>query len=157
MKWVIGTHTVRCHAHDHTADMERSTSSVARTSPSRASNISWSSVDMPSEVRCVPIWLIERKMGMGLTTALVRKAEPTPKLLSAWPIPRFSNRVDRVNSPLTEKEFEAVRPCAHRAQLLGDEQWMESTAWRLKIKSTLRPIGRPKKSPVPSLKRKNET
>jgi putative transposase len=54
--------------------------------------------------------------------------------------------VDRVNAPLGPVEEEALRVAIRRGQPYGDPEWQGSTASRLGLQSTLRPIGRPKKS-----------
>ena len=76
----------------------------------------------------------------------LQKPEPFPKLMSAWPLPRLPNWVERVNEPLSDKELEAVRRSAQRGQPLGDEAWVESIARRLNLESTMRPRGRPKRA-----------
>ena len=48
--------------------------------------------------------------------------EPTPKVLSPWPLPRLPNWNDRVNAPVSEKELEALRNCVNRGRPYGDEQ-----------------------------------
>ena len=73
----------------------------------------------------------------------LQPAEPAPALLSAWPIPRLPNWVERVNEPLTERELAAVRRSAQRGRPLGEPSWVEATAQRLGLASTLRPRGRP--------------
>ena len=70
-------------------------------------------------------------------------AEAAPALLSAWPIPRLPNWVEKVNEPLTERELAAVRRSAERGHLLGEPSRVESTAQRLGLASTLHPRGRP--------------
>ena len=79
---------------------------------------------------------------------LVDRADP--KLLSAWQIPRLPNWVRRVNEPLTEKEIDAVRWSLKRGSPFGDETWVESTALRLNLESTLRPRGRPQVRNLPN-------
>ena len=70
--------------------------------------------------------------------------EPDPKLLTAWPIARLPNWAKRVNEPLSEKEIDAVRWSVKRGSPFGNETWVESTARRLDLESTLRPRGRPR-------------
>jgi putative transposase len=77
----------------------------------------------------------------------LRKPEPEPKLLSPWPLPRLPKWVARVNEPLTKNELTAVRLSANRGRPLGDEGWVESTARRLNLESTMRPRGRPRVRP----------
>ena len=73
----------------------------------------------------------------------LQKGEPDPALLSAWPIPRLPNWVEKVNQPLTDGELDAVRRSAQRGSPLGDSPWIAATAKRLGLASTLRPRGRP--------------
>ena len=73
----------------------------------------------------------------------LQPAESDPALLSAWPIPRLPNWVEKVNEPLTERELAAVRRSAQRGRPLGKPAWVESTAQRLGLASTLRPRGEP--------------
>lgn len=68
-------------------------------------------------------------------------------LLSPWPIPRRSGWVQSVREALTSKEQTRLRWCLKRGTPYGDETWVESTARRLDLESTLRPRGRPQKLP----------
>jgi putative transposase len=68
---------------------------------------------------------------------------PAPQLLSAWPAPRLPNWVDRVNEALTDGELQAIRRSVQHGSPFGDPQWIESTARRLGLQSTLRSRGRP--------------
>ena len=70
--------------------------------------------------------------------------EPDPALLSSWPIPRSGNWIGRVNEPLTEKELAAIRKSVQRGSPQGSRPWVEHTAARLGLASTLKPRGRPR-------------
>lgn len=63
-----------------------------------------------------------------------------------FPIDRPARWVEWVNQLPTDQELEAVRNCATRGAPYGSASWVETTAKRLGIESTLRPRGRPKKS-----------
>ncbi|MEM9366413.1 MAG: hypothetical protein AAGD07_10490 [Planctomycetota bacterium] len=77
-----------------------------------------------------------------------RSSEPTPRLLSPWPIRRPAGWIDRVNTPLGDKELDQIRWSIRRGSPLGDASWVDSTARRLDLESTLRPRGRPRKKPL---------
>ena len=82
--------------------------------------------------------------------SLCRWRHGTPKekaLLSKWPIPRRAGWVDWVERALSAKEQKRLQQCMERGTPFGDETWVESTAHRLDIESTLRPKGRPRKAP----------
>ena len=66
--------------------------------------------------------------------------------LHAWPVPMPSVWLEYVNSVETEAELAAVRSCVRRGSPFGSSAWQRQTAARLGIESTLRPLGRPRKS-----------
>ncbi len=65
--------------------------------------------------------------------------------LTPWPIPRPSGWIERVNQAIGDKEVNKLRQCVRRGSPFGDEQWTKTTAKRLNLESTLRPLGRPRK------------
>ena len=77
-----------------------------------------------------------------------QKADPRPKLLSPWPIPRTPNWMERVNQPLSERELSLVRNSVQRGRPFGDQAWTEEVARRTGLDYTLRPRGRPRKKPA---------
>jgi len=48
--------------------------------------------------------------------------EPTPQVLSAWPVPRLPNWIARVNDPLSEKELAAMRRFSLRGSFFGSTE-----------------------------------
>ncbi len=73
-----------------------------------------------------------------------QRPEPEPKLLTAWPISRSPDWDERVNQALTDTELQAVRTSPQRGSPFGEASWIESTAKRLNLESSLRPRGRPR-------------
>ncbi len=69
-------------------------------------------------------------------------------LLDPWPIPRRANWVEWVARALSAKEQQQLLWCIKRGCPFGDEGWVETTARRLDLESTMRPRGRPKKFPI---------
>ena len=67
--------------------------------------------------------------------------------LAWWPIPRPAKWVERVNDPLDQKAERNVGQCIRRSSPFGEQGWVESTARRLNLESTIRPRGRPRKFP----------
>ena len=77
-----------------------------------------------------------------------RHGAPKEKsLLSKWPISRRPNWVRWVSEPLTPKEQKRLQWSIQRGAPFGEETWVESTARKLDLESTMRPRGRPKKAP----------
>ncbi|MBN2447303.1 MAG: transposase [Phycisphaerae bacterium] len=64
--------------------------------------------------------------------------------LSAWPLDRPRNWVQRVNRPETEAELAAVQTSLQRGRPFGDETWQRRTAARLGLTHSFRPRGRPR-------------
>jgi putative transposase len=65
-------------------------------------------------------------------------------LLSPWPLPRRPGWVAHVNAPQTDAELARLREAIQRGRPYGDADWLEQTAARLSLESTLRPRGRPR-------------
>jgi putative transposase len=68
-------------------------------------------------------------------------------LLHPWPVEEPSGWVEMVNEPQTEAELDALRRSARRGTPYGEEPWQRQTAARLGLGHTMRPLGRPRKSP----------
>jgi len=69
-----------------------------------------------------------------------------PDLLDNLPIELPNNWEEYVKRPLTEKELQEVRRSIKRQSPYGEQEWQEKTAKLLGIESTIRPVGRPRKS-----------
>jgi putative transposase len=80
----------------------------------------------------------------SLRRRLAGAAEP-PFPLSDWPLPRPSSWTQYVNQPQTEAELVAIRRSVQRGQPYGGAPWVQATAERLGLQSTLRARGRPSK------------
>jgi putative transposase len=158
IKWVGGTHTMRYHAHRHTGGFGHVYQQRFKSFPIQ-SDEHFLVVCHYVERNALRAGLVDRaeRWRWGSLWRWQQKTEPLPKLLSAWPIARLPNWVERVNEALTDKELEAVRRCAHRGQPFGDESWTECIARRRNLQSTLRPRGRPKKPTAIRTKNEKET
>lgn len=66
--------------------------------------------------------------------------------LDSGPVERRSDWLNWVNQPLTQVERDAIKVATVRGQPYGDSNWSIETAKRLGIESSLKPIGRPRKS-----------
>ncbi len=143
MGWIAGTHTMRYHARYHTSGMGHIYQQRYRSFPIQN-----------NEHFFVVCRYVERN---ALRAGLVNRAEQwrwrslwhwlhkpalRPPLLSPWPIPRLPGWIKRVNTQLSEPELAAVRLSAQRGRPLGDPDWVESSASRLNLESTIRPRGR---------------
>ena len=68
------------------------------------------------------------------------------KLLSDWPVRKPRDWVKYVNKPASEKELKALRQSCNRGSPYGDQDWVEKTAKKFGLESTLRKPGRPRKN-----------
>ena len=66
-------------------------------------------------------------------------------LLASWPLPRLAGWVEQVNTPQTEAELSSLRRSVSRGCPFGETSWCDQIVRRLRLQSTLRPQGRPKK------------
>ncbi|MFT5042912.1 MAG: putative transposase [Hyphomicrobiaceae bacterium] len=145
MGWVSGTHTMRYHAHYRTSGMGHVYQQRYKSFPIQDDG-HFFVVCRYVERNALRANLVKRAEQWQWSSLWrwMQKPEPEPKLLSPWPLPRLPKWVARVNEPLTENELKAVRLSANRGRPLGDEGWVESTALRLNLESTMRPRGRPR-------------
>ena len=67
------------------------------------------------------------------------------RLLSPWPVPIPEDWVALVNEAQTEAELQAIRRSVKRGQPYGEAEWVATTARRMGLEQTLRPLGRPRK------------
>lgn len=66
-------------------------------------------------------------------------------LLNPWPVARPTGWVDWVREPLSVKEQQRLHWCMKRGAPYGNDRWVESTARKFDLESTLRARGRPRK------------
>ncbi len=66
-------------------------------------------------------------------------------ILHPWPLEPSGDRIEWVNTPLTERELDAVRLSLQRGRPYGSPDWQQQMAAKLGCESTLRPRGRPPK------------
>jgi putative transposase len=143
LRWLTHTHTMRWHAHYHTAGTGHLYQGRFKAFP----------VQDDDHLYTV-LRYVERN---ALRASLVKRAEKwrwsslnerlqaTETRLSPWPLPIPADWVERVNRPETPAELEALRKSVNRGTPYGGEHWQRLTAKRLSLESTLRSVGRPKK------------
>ena len=73
------------------------------------------------------------------------REDPAFPILSPWPLPRPADWLEIVNCPQSEAELEALRRCVQRGSPFGSIDWTATTAKQLRIESSLRARGRPRK------------
>jgi putative transposase len=145
LRWVSLTHTMRLHAHYHTAGEGHIYQGRFKSFPVQ-DDAHFLTVCRYVERNALRAGLVARAEDWkwGSLSRWLCRPEPDPKLLSPWPVPRSPNWVARVNAALSDKELKSIRWSLKRGAPYGNEKWVTSIAGRLGLESTLRPRGRPK-------------
>lgn len=144
LRWVTATHTMRYHAHYRTSGEGHVYQGRYKSFPIQ-DDAHFLTVCRYVERNAVRARLADRAEDWrwGSLWRWLQANEPAPVLLSPWPISRSPNWVQRVNDPLTDGELAAIRKSAQKGAPLGEPDWIEQTAQRLGLTSTLRARGRP--------------
>ena len=145
LRWVTLTHTQRYHAHYGSSGQGHVYQGRFKSFPVQDDD-HFFVVTRYVERNALRANLVDRAEDWrwGSLFRWLSQPESDPKLLTAWPIARLPNWAKRVNEPISEKEIDAVRWSVKRGSPFGNETWVESTARRLDLESTLRPRGRPR-------------
>ncbi len=151
LRWVTATHTMRFHAHYHTSGQGHVYQGRFKSFPMQDDD-HFLTVCRYVERNALRAKLVQRAEDWrwGSLWRWRQPREPTPVLLSPWPIPRRPNWIDRINEDLSEPELTAIRRCVKRGAPLGDSDWVDATVRRFGLESTLRPRGRPQIRPLPN-------
>jgi len=149
MQWLTMTHAQRWHAHRHTGGRGHLYQSRFKSFPIQAdahflhvcryverNPLRAKLVKTAQRWQWCSLWQRERGADAG----------PTRPPLAAWPVTRPADWVAHVNRPQDEKELTALRDAHERGRPYGTADWTARTARRLKIESSLRPVGRPRKA-----------
>lgn len=143
--WLTLTHTQRWHAHRHSAGSGHVYQGRFKSFPIQDDE-HFLTVARYVERNAQRAKLARRaeQWRWGSLYRWLRGSAEDKGLLAAWPLARKPNWVDRVNTPQTEAELQAVRQSVKRGCPFGDESWSAEAAARLRLESTRRPQGRPK-------------
>ncbi|MHC4914758.1 MAG: transposase [Planctomycetota bacterium] len=147
MHWLTLTHAVRWHAHRGTTGLGHVYQGRFRSFP----------VQEGGHTLNVCRYVEQNPRRSGLAEELsdwewsslwarTHGSEDRRKILSD--LPRELSRSWRQlrEKPLSGSELRAIRECVRRGRPYGDEAWTAEVAEELGLQSTLRPIGRPRKS-----------
>ncbi|WP_372726084.1 transposase [Novipirellula sp.] len=150
LRWVTLTHTQRFHAHYGSSGQGHVYQGRFKSFPIQ-NDKHFLVASRYVERNALQAGLVGRAEDWrwGSLFRWVCKAEPSPELLSPWPLSRLPNWVGRVNESLSEKELASIRWSVKRGSPFGEENWIESISRRLNLESTLRPRGRPRVRNLP--------
>ena len=88
--------------------------------------------------------LVERAQAWPWSSLRWWRRADRPAYLCDGPFDKPTDWVRRVNRAETDSELEALHRCGVRGTPFGTEKWQRLVARRLRLESTLRPIGRPR-------------
>lgn len=147
MQWLTMTHTQRWHAHRHSAGHGHLYQSRFKSFPIQKDE-HFLTVCRYVERNALRARLVERAEDWAWCSLAcrVKKLTKAATLLDGGPVDRPRNWRQIVNQPQDEKDLEWLRRCVRRGQPYGHKTWITRTAAKLGLNSTLRPVGRPKKT-----------
>ena len=145
-RWLTVTHSMRWHAHYHTAGTGHLYQGRFKSFPVQEDE-HLLRVLRYVERNPVRAGLAKRVEDWRFGSAWRRTCgtAKSKRPLATWPLPRPRNWCKFVNTPQTEAEVAALRKCVQRGSPFGEDAWAKRSATRLGLKSTLRPRGRPRK------------
>ena len=144
MGWLSLTHTQRWHAHHKSAGSGHIYQGRFKSFPVQ-DDAHYLTVCRYVERNPVRAGLVARAEHWRWGS-LARESIPDAPQLSAGPVPRPRDWVQRVNTPLSPAEEAAVLRGIQKGQPLGNAEWQAKTSARLGLESTFRNRGRPRSS-----------
>jgi putative transposase len=148
VRWLTHTHTMRWHAHYHTSGSGHLYQGRFKSFPIEADEHLYA-VLRYVERNALRANLVARAEAWRWSSLYARTKGDirAPQWLHPWPIAMPRNWVELVNAAQTEADLEALRRSVSRGTPFGSPVWQQATARRLRLESTLRPRGRPRKPP----------
>ncbi len=148
LRWVSATHTLRYHGHYRRHGYGHLYQSRFKSFP----------VQDDAHFYTLCRYVERNPLRAGLVSAAedwrygslyhwTRSSRIEPEILSPWPIRRLPRWIDRVNASLSQRELDALRTCVNRGRPYGDEEWTDEIAEKDGLWHTMRPVGRPRKTP----------
>ena len=150
MRWLTVTHAQRWHAYRGTSGVGHVYQGRFKSFPVQT-DAHFLTVAAYVERNAFRAKLVERAQDWRWCS-LWRRSGPNrdPRgLLSDWPVDRPRNWSTYVNRPDPPQQLAALRECVARGRPFGHDRWQARASKRLGLESTLRPRGRPRKSPAP--------
>ncbi len=143
LRWLSVTHTQRWHAHHKTAGTGPLYQGRFKAFPIQQDE-HFLTVCRYVERNALRANLVERAEAWRWSS-LWQREQGDASWLAEWPVPRPRQRVRFVNGVETEAEVAALRRSVQRGSPYGSEGWSKAAAADLRIESSLRPRGRPRK------------
>jgi len=148
MGWVTLTHTQRWHAHHHTVGTGHLDQGRFKSFPVQADE-HFLTVCRYVERNALRANLVQRAEDWLWSSVGHRQQRDdyARNVLSEWPIPCPRQWLQHVNQPQTDAELSALRRSVNRGAPFGDSNWTKRIVQRLGLEVTIRPRGRPNRTP----------
>ncbi len=145
MRWVTLTHTQRYHTSHATVGIGHLYQGRYKSFPVQ-SDPHFLKVLRYIEANPLRAGLVKGAGQWPWSSFAVRRGRESEVMLSDGPAELPPNWARLVHGALGPPELDAVGNSIRRGSPFGDARWVAATALRLKLQSTLRPRGRPRKS-----------
>jgi putative transposase len=145
VRWLTVTHTQRYHAHYHTGGTGPLYQGRFKSFPIQE-GVHLRIVCRYVERNALRAGLVRKAEAWRWSSLCARSSDEDMIGVDPWPEARPERSVwlPYVNGVETEAELTALRQSVVRGAPFGEERWVERTAKRLGLESTLRPRGRPR-------------
>jgi putative transposase len=145
MGWVGVTHVRRHHEHFHTRGGGHLYQGRFKSFPIEQDD-HLLRVCRYVEANALRAGLVPQAQNWPWSGLYARRHGGKPLVLSNWPVDRPSTWTHIVNQTMPAAELESLRKDhIHRGRPFGSEAWVQRTAKRLGLVSTIRRVGRPRK------------
>jgi putative transposase len=145
MRWISLTHTQRYHASHGTVGIGHLYQGRFKSFPVQDDS-HYLTVLRYIETNPLRASLVTDAGDWPWSSLAVRQGYDCPFVLSDGPVELPSNWAGLLHKDFTESELDRIEKSVKRGAPFGQINWTERTASRLKLQSTLRPRGRPRKS-----------
>lgn len=146
MQWVTMTHSQRWHAAHKTAGVGHVYQGRFKSFPVQSSE-HYPTVLSYIESNPLRAQLVENSADWRWSSLAIRcGCEKEDLTISSGPLPLPTNWLKLVGLAPNETDVKKIDNCIRRGSPFGSDTWINRTAKRLKLQSTIRPRGRPKLS-----------
>ena len=151
MQWVTVTHAHRWHAHTHTSGEGPLYQGRFKSFPVQDDS-HFLTLCRYVEANALRAKLVKRAEAWRWCSLWVRHNRQSALFgwMRPWPVARPRNWTAQVSAMMDEVDLREVRQSTARGVPLGQDTWKTRIAHRLGLHTTLRPRGRPRKSPEKS-------
>jgi len=149
MRWITHTHTQRHHAHYKSIGYGHVYQGRYKSFPIEEDN-HFLQVCRYVERNCLRAGLVKRAQDWKWSSAWIREwgSIEQKRLLSDWPVEMLEGYLEWVNTLEKDEEdrLEKIRYSIKRGRPFGDDSWIQNTAEKLGLLSTLRSRGGQRKT-----------